>query len=396
MLNAARPTNTTIAVGRPAIRLSWPWGYNQAKGGGRDTRFDLLRGFCLFVMAIDHIGVFGPDSWLYVFTAKGEFFVSAAEGFVFISGLVMGMVYCKLIAKEGLGKATSKILNRVVKLYWLTVGLTLFFTALAAYTPLKLWAERDWITIKDPIELIVGSLTLHFAFHGSSIMVMYVLFMALAPLIFYALTLGKAWMVLAVSWLIWLGNLYYPDQFSIPFASNFPFAAWQTLFVSGILIGYYRKQIIEFFQPKARTLFNVSVSVMALGFLALFILDRTGWAQHSFINSLDYRPLFADMSDKGKLPLPRMAGVFLYFYTFYLLVSWFWKPVQKVVGWFLIPLGEAGLYVFSMHLVLIVLVYNLPGFTELPYLLYGFAELLAVGLLWIAVKTKFMYRIIPR
>src|SRR5690349_9153592 len=134
-------------------------------------------------MAVDHIGVFGPDSWLYAVTGKGEFFISAAEGFVFISGLVMGIVYCKVIAKEGLQKATSKILNRVVKLYFLTVGLTLFFTALAAYTDLKLWAQRDWITIKDPVELVVGSFTLHFAYHGSSIMAMYVMFLALAPLV---------------------------------------------------------------------------------------------------------------------------------------------------------------------------------------------------------------------
>jgi hypothetical protein len=395
MLDAARTQNRSVTVGQ-TLNWRWPWSYNRAKSG-RDGRLDLLRGFCLFVMAIDHIGVFGPDSWLYIFTGKGEFFISAAEGFVFISGLVMGIVYCKVIAKEGLNKAVSKILSRVVKLYWLTVGLSLFFTALAAWTPLKLWAERDWIQIKDPFELIVGALTMHYAFHGSSIMVMYVMFLALAPLVFYLMTLSKTWLVLAVSWLVWLGNLFYPNQFSVPFESNFPFAAWQVLFVTALVLGYHREKLAKFIKNKGQlqTFYYATVSIAALALLVFFILDRAGVVQ-SFINNLDYRPLLADMEDKGKLPLPRLIGVFLYFQAFYLLVTWLWVPIQKTVGWFLIPIGEAGLYVFSLHLVLIVLVYNLPGFTQLPYLLYGLAELLAVGLLWIAVKTRFLYNIIPR
>jgi len=395
MLNAVRPAKSTIAV-NPSFRLNWPFSYNRNKGGGRDTRLDLLRGFCLFVMAIDHIGVFGPDSWLYVLTGKGEFFISAAEGFVFISGLVMGIVYCKVIAKEGLGKATAKIFSRVVKIYWLTVGLTLFFTALATYTDLKLWAERDWITIKDPIELVIASLTLHNAYHGSSIMVMYVLFLGLAPLVFYMLSQGKVWMVVGISWLIWLGNLYYPDQFSIPFQSNFPFAAWQTLFVTGLVIGYYREQLANLLKPGWRLVYCAVVSSVAVLFLALFIIDKTGTAQQTFLNEVDYKPLLADMSDKGKLPLPRIFGVFLYFQAFYLLVTWLWLPLQKAIGWFLIPIGEAGLYVFSLHLVLIVLIYNIPGFLNLPYVYYGLAELAAVTLLWVAVKTRFLYNIIPR
>ncbi|NWJ95211.1 MAG: OpgC domain-containing protein [Chloroflexi bacterium] len=394
MLNVGS-ANNTIAL-RPPLRLAWPWSYRPAKGGGRDTRLDLLRGFCLFVMAIDHIGLFGPDTWLYAVTAKGEFFISAAEGFVFISGLVMGIVYCKTIAKEGLGKSISKILQRVVKLYWLTVGLTLFFTALATYTPLKLWAERDWITIKDPVELIVGSLTLHFAYHGSSIMVMYVLFLALAPLIFYLLTQGKVRLVLAISWLVWLGNLYYPNQFSLPFQSNFPFAAWQTIFVSGLVIGYYRERLATWFKPQWRKLYFTTISITAVLLLIFFLLDKAGWAQQSFLDSLNYRSVLAEMNDKGRLPLPRILGVSLYLQAFYLLASWLWIPLRDLFGWFLVPIGEAGLYVYSMHLVLIVLIYNIPGFLELPYLLYGLAELAAISLLWVAVKTHFLFNIIPR
>lgn len=393
MLNIVRTTDRIIPISRSA-GLSWPWSYQPGKSN-RDMRLDLLRGFCLFVMAIDHIGVFGPDTWLYSVTGKGDFFVSAAEGFVFISGLVMGMVYCKLIAREGLAKAMPKILSRIGRLYLLAVGLTLFFVALATYTPLKLWAERDWIAIKNPIELIVGSFTLHFAFHGSSIMVMYVLFIALTPLIFYAFTRRKAWIVLAISWAVWLGNMFYPDQFTIPFQSNFPFASWQTVFVTGISIGYYRNQLAAFLKPQLRTLYYTFVSFVAVSLLAFFVLDKSGLAKDTFLANIDYKQFLADLQDKGKLPIERMAAVFIIFQAMYLFATWIWIPLQKAIGWFLIPIGEAGLYVFSLHLGLIVLVYNIPGFTNLPYVWYGLAELAAISLLWVAVKTRFLYNIIP-
>ena len=56
----------------------------------RDLRVDLLRGFCIFAMVVDH---FGGDSWLYGLTGGNRFYVSAAEGFIFISGFIMGQAY---------------------------------------------------------------------------------------------------------------------------------------------------------------------------------------------------------------------------------------------------------------------------------------------------------------
>src|ERR1700716_3724342 len=61
---------------------------------GRDLRIDFLRGYLVFAMVVDHVR--GP-SWLYAVTGGNRFFTSAAEGFIFISGLVAGMVYRRQI-----------------------------------------------------------------------------------------------------------------------------------------------------------------------------------------------------------------------------------------------------------------------------------------------------------
>src|SRR3954447_17721513 len=83
---------------------------------GRDPRLDLLRGFCVFAMIVDHIG---GTSWLYALTGGNRGPVTAAEGFVFLSGLVLGMVSRRRVMRDGLGSAIRSSLSRAWTLYGL-------------------------------------------------------------------------------------------------------------------------------------------------------------------------------------------------------------------------------------------------------------------------------------
>src|SRR5713226_7817650 len=102
----------------------------------RDLRVDLLRGFCIFAMVVDH---FGGDSWLYAITGGNRFYVSAAEGFIFISGFVMGQAYRTKRDRAGLSAAMTEALRRARTLYVATVVLTLIFSFLYLYTDIALW-----------------------------------------------------------------------------------------------------------------------------------------------------------------------------------------------------------------------------------------------------------------
>src|SRR5690242_7712476 len=111
------------AYALPARRwLAWPWTY--VAESNRDVRLDLLRGFCVFAMIADHVG---GASFAHAVSGAGEYFVSAAEGFVALSGFVMGMVYGGIIRKEGLQAGVKKALLRSWTLYKLTVALTIIF-----------------------------------------------------------------------------------------------------------------------------------------------------------------------------------------------------------------------------------------------------------------------------
>src|SRR5919205_1136044 len=155
----------------------------------RDLRVDFLRGFCVFAMVVDH---FGGQSWLYAITGGNRFYVSAAEGFIFISGFVMGQAYRGKRDRSGLVVAMTDALRRARTLYLATVTLTIVFSILYLYTDIALWTGRDFgLGIDSLQEIIVGSLTLHYTYHGTDILAMYTLLLVAAPMVLLMLSVGR-------------------------------------------------------------------------------------------------------------------------------------------------------------------------------------------------------------
>ena len=63
----------------------------------RDISLDILRGLMLIIMASDH---FGEPVFQHLYEFSG--YVSAAEGFVFLSGMLVALVYSRYYAAGGL------------------------------------------------------------------------------------------------------------------------------------------------------------------------------------------------------------------------------------------------------------------------------------------------------
>src|SRR5579859_1020797 len=83
--------------------------------GTRDLRIDFLRGAACIAMLVDHVG--GDKSWLYAVTGGDRFYVSAAECFVLLSGIVTGIVYGPIMVRYGPGVVSRKLLRRAALLY---------------------------------------------------------------------------------------------------------------------------------------------------------------------------------------------------------------------------------------------------------------------------------------
>jgi len=198
--------------------LKWPR-LAYGASGRRDLRLDFLRGFCAVAMIVDHIG--GP-SWLYAVTGGNRFFTSAAEGFIFISGLVVGIAYRGLIARDGLGAALRRVLERAAQLYLLAVGLTLVFLPVSEALGLR-WAQS--VDLGDPAAFVVSVLTLHRTYYVVDIPLLYALLLAVTPLVLILLSQGYTPVVLALSWALWAAYQFFPEQADVPWqiAGNYAF-----------------------------------------------------------------------------------------------------------------------------------------------------------------------------
>ena len=368
----------------------------------RDLRLDLLRGFCIFAMVVDH---FGGDSWLYAVTGGNRFYVSAAEGFIFISGFVMGQAYRTKRDRAGLPPAMAEALRRARTLYIATVALTLIFSCLYLYTDIALWTGRDFgLGIDSPFEIFVAAVTLHYTYHGTDILAMYTLLLLVAPLILLLLSVGEWYWVLGVSWLWWLIYQFYPEEASVPWyirhGENFPVAAWQVLFVTGHVLGFYREALGE----RIRRFRRLRVVAVSLGIAVTAALISLAWGAESGVQFgfFDIDPNVLNESF-FKVPLRpwRLVAFLSVAIVAYTMATYLWVPLRRIVGWLMLPLGQAALYSYIVHFFLILLVYNLaPSIALLPWgpseaVFTPVLQIAVVMLLWVLVRRRVLFGIVP-
>lgn len=364
----------------------------------RDLRVDLLRGFCIFAMVVDH---FGGDSWLYAITGGNRFYVSAAEGFIFISGFIMGQAYRAKRDRSGLPASMVDALKRARTLYLATVAMTLIFSALYLYTDVALWTGRDFgLGIDSWQEIVVAALTVHYTYHGTDILAMYTILVMIAPLILLMLSIGEWRLVLIPSWLLWLAYQVYPEEAAVPWyirhGENFPIAAWQVLFVTGHVLGFYRAALTAWLLRFRR----LRVVLVAIGLAVTLGLISLAWGADNGFFDID--PNVLDESFfKVALRPARLVAFLSVAIVAYTCATYLWVPLRRALGWLMLPLGQAALYCYIVHFFLIVLVYNLaPTLDTLinqvsDDLINPALQIAVVLLLWGMVRKRILFGIVP-
>ena len=368
---------------------SWPFKYRQ-DSSGRDWRLDFLRGWCLFSMVVDHAAA-NHQTFLFKVTGNGGYPMTGAHGFVFLSGVVFGVVYGKLIAAEGWPKALPKALRRAATLYLVAVALGLF-DVLYGLTP---WGGGASLTDALNLNAIVSTVTLHGT--NDSLMTLYFLFILAAPLALYAMQKGKSWLVAGASAGLWIGHLVVPQHFGNPFDIFVPAAEWQVFFATGLLIGYHRDAIGSWLQGRRR---RVYLTVLFALFACLAVLQlavTSGW-RPALVPSTGLDWLAGQVyTEYEHNPPLHVLAIMVAFLALYHVVDWFWTPLRAVFGWFLIPIGGAALYVYIVHTVVVYYVLlHAPAFTQLDGAALGFILLALMLGLWVMVKRRVLFQVIPR
>jgi hypothetical protein len=231
-----------------------------------------------------------------------------------------------------------------------------------------------------------------------NIMGLFVVLSLTIPALMWAIKRRAWWAVLLLSWAIYAVGVVFPDFHLLPsqFEPVFPLFAWQVLFTHGLVIGWYRRQIVAALTTRlGKVLVGVGVVGYA-GFLALI------WAGHAYgfspgpIPSGLYDTLYATGYQRVDMQWGRLVDVALVVVCVYAILTVFWKPLSAALGWFYVPLGQASLYVFIWQVFFVLAVASIPGLDRSDVIVGTVVHVVSVLLLWVMVKKKFLISVVPR
>ena len=406
-------------AGPPAHARSSSWHYqDHGLTTTRDLRIDFMRGFVFLLLFTAHFDYF---SWLALIGWERLGVVSSAETFIILAGVVTGAVYSKRLRRQGLGAIIPALFSRAWTLYKIS------FVVAASIALLRLipGLHTEALTrFTDPVTGLSYSLyplaekgfmynLLHILFlkagpHQFQVVGLYVVLFLLTPVIFWAIERGKVQTLLVLSWLGYVSNYFLPETqpgiaeirlTGAQFEFAFPLLAWQLLFVHGVVAGYYRQEVLGFFaSAPGRVLVGVCVLLsLVLAFFSLnHPLDKLpDWATLSVIPPPVFDAWYQRFFLKYNLGPGRLLNNFVLLVSVYALLTVAWRPIHRALGWLFIPLGQESMYVFFVHIYLILLIAN-TGLPQLGNAWINTAIHLGMLMLcWIMVKKKFLFHWAP-
>ncbi len=168
----------------------------------------------------------------------------------------------------------------------------------------------------------------------------------------------------------------------------------------GLVVGYHRERILEFARRRTGQATLVVIVTLYLGMLFFTwnnpYLSNVYDVRIALIPEETFDRLYFQYFERRFVELGRLAAVALFLVTAYAFLSAYWKPVNRALGWFLVPLGQATLYVFILHVYFTLVVANVPPLTRGHVLLNTLAHALVLAALWFMVKRRVLFRLIPR
>ena len=314
----------------------------------RNYQLDFFRGMLLVLIAVNH--AMTNDNVIRRFTYEFVGHVTAASGFVFLSGLTAGLVYTRKFSEKG----TVSIAATAAKRAWLiyrnhllllvfTFGLVLLFPSLRAS-----WSDSyDFFTQEPLLSLAMGGMLLHQPQY-LDILPMYALFMLWVPVLVRWFHQGFLVPVLLGSLALYLFStlnepyhlvevLHVTADLTIGW---FNLLNWQLLFTSGVAFGFLSSRGHLARWQHSRPLLAVAVLVS----VTLFLLKNL----HIEIPGINMNYLV----NRANLGPTRVVnfGALCFIVVFVATRKKHWFTFRPLTY-----LGRYSLEVFTLHVVLTVL-----------------------------------------
>ncbi|CAN7544158.1 OpgC domain-containing protein [Rhizobium sp. LjRoot30] len=386
-------------------------------------RFDVIdgmRGYFLVFMLINHL-IFVGGYWLVEVNHRQFAFVEDAQGFVFLSGLLIGMVYARKMVKQGYAAGRDLIWARAFELYRYAMGTVIVILAAQMILPNAYRIWNNWLAYShfdDPLRL---SLIASFFFQPTfmDILPQYIVYMIFAPAAVWFCLKGRWGSVAVVSLIVWIaGQLGLQRLVTEPInawmlktdgeaiRSSFNLLGWQIVFFAGLIIGVLtstgKVDWTKIFRPE-----DSFIPRMALA-LCLFFLPLRIMTAHDMMPQymLDKFATMEIRADFGPVYLLNFAAVALG--LAWLLIagpkhsSAVIRGIANLVTRlfsirYLQLLGRHSLHIYVWHVLIVYMVYYVDGrTTELSQLTKTIIAFACLGLLCLPAVWRERDRIFNR
>jgi hypothetical protein len=341
----------------------------------RDERLDFLRGYAIIAMLITHAGIY---SYWPIFTGNAQFIIGEAEGFFFISGMTLGIV----AQFRPLRTSVERLLQRTWEIYLLVISLGFFAVSLKVGGNLDVYGEILINNVQDFLDWFVGLLTLQRSLFYSNILISFILYLGVAPVVVWGLKKDKLKQILLAILGMYLLSQLNLKMTTLPFSSFRDFSTNSPIFFIGLIIGYQRNTLSQNWQNwKYSKIFDSLAVILGISFWIYFVTDFPA-------APILKRQLFNANLRRTQMPLVNLLGVFLYLRFFWLVVTYLWKPLNRILGWLFLPLGRVPLFSFMLHILVTPLVLNIPYFQTVSIVVGSLWNLAFVLLMLFVTKIR--------
>lgn len=349
----------------------------QAPVKTRIDAFDYLRGFFIVIIIVDHLWRW-PNIFQFV-SGRGELWVSAAEGFVIISGLLVGYVRGYKNRHHPLKEVSSKLIKRGLLLYiWMLIT-TFSLVAMTWLLPFKGSIADVPLARGDWNSLITEALRFDYVHTLTHFLYLYAIFLVLSPIAVWLLRRGMGWIIGVVSLITWWAGI----------ASSTEWMQWQILFFVPAIAGFYLDTItakLNGLSRKTRLSLQygfISVTAIMLVTSAIIILPSDpGMFQHTLFS-------------RNPLTIERVVLSFIWFIGLLSLFQLLLPLIKRYLGWLLHTFGSHSLTAYIVHIFPLMLCQLLIGDTD-NFILNSLLVVVCILLTWSILKIPHINKVIPR
>jgi hypothetical protein len=353
----------------------------------RIAAFDLLRGYFIVVIVLDHLWQY-PSLWSLI-TGQGSLWITAAEGFIMISGFLIGYIRGYKGLKKSFREISVLLLKRAFMLYvWMViVGMGYVYIEWNNFLPAMPYTD---LVRHDYWQAFVSFATggkphvwIHFLY-------LYAIFLVIAIGAVWLLRRNRPYILLLLTSLIYLAGMLWDVEWM----------KWQMLFFLPSVVGFYFEGLRNWWnhlQKNRRS--KIKLAIYLSAFTTVSISTYLTFSAN--VSPITKGYSWAIFSNEVFSPAKIIMAA-LWFTALALLFNRFAAQIQKATAGTLEYIGQNSLTAYIIHGYVICLInwcfYKTIGEPESSWLFIVNTLLgaITVAVMYLFMRLPIVKRVIPR